>query len=30
MREDVVGVDDVGELAFRGEPPGKLLVEELN
>ena len=30
MREDVVGVDDVGELAFRCEPPGKLLVEELN
>ena len=30
MREDVVGVDDVGELAFRREPPGKLLVEELD
>ena len=30
MREDVMGVDDVGELAFRCEPPGKLLVEKLN
>ena len=28
--EDVVGVDHVGELAFRREPPGKLLVEELD
>ena len=28
--EDVVGVDDVGKLAFGGESLGKLLVEELN
>ena len=30
MGEDIVGVDDVGELAFRGKSLGKLLVEELN
>ena len=30
MGEDIVGVDDVGELALRCEPAGKLLVEELH
>src|SRR6478752_2609306 len=30
MGEDIVGVDDVGELALRCQPAGKLLVEELH